>query len=100
MHTDSSASWTCRLARSASDWTATVLMPISRHARMMRTAISPRLAINIFLNISVLRFDLKQRLAVLHRVAVGDQRFHDTARGRRQHIFADFHRLDRGHRLA
>jgi len=29
---------------------ATVLMPISLHARMMRRAISPRLAINIFLN--------------------------------------------------
>ena len=30
---------------------ATVAMPISRHAAMMRTAISPRLAIRIFLNI-------------------------------------------------
>src|SRR6202795_4398150 len=38
-------------ARSTSEYTATVAMPISRQAAMMRTAISPRLAIRIFLNI-------------------------------------------------
>ena len=35
----------------ASEWTATVLMPSSRHARMMRSAISPRLAMRILRNI-------------------------------------------------
>src|SRR5688572_21814806 len=42
---------TCRAARSTSEYTATAPMPISWHARMMRTAISPRFAIRIFLNI-------------------------------------------------
>ncbi len=45
MQTDSSASRTYLASRSASEWTTTVLMPISRQARWMRSAISPRLAI-------------------------------------------------------
>ena len=45
MHTDSSASLTWRESRSASECTATVAIPASRQAAMMRTAISPRLAI-------------------------------------------------------
>src|SRR3972149_470226 len=50
MHTDSSASFTYLASASASECTATVLMPSSRQARWMRSAISPRLAIRIFLN--------------------------------------------------
>ena len=50
MQTDSSARRTYLASRSASEWTTTVLMPISRHARWMRSAISPRLAIRIFSN--------------------------------------------------
>ena len=50
MQTDSSASRTYLASRSASEWTTTVLMPSSRHARWMRSAISPRLAIRIFPN--------------------------------------------------
>src|SRR5688572_16233178 len=50
MHTSSSAKRTCRLSRSASEYTATVWMPSSRHARITRSAISPRLAIRTFLN--------------------------------------------------
>ena len=46
MQTLSSASDTCKASRSASENTATVEMPISLQARMTRTAISPRLAIN------------------------------------------------------
>src|SRR5262245_10047555 len=46
MHTDSSASRTCRRSLSAVEWAATVLMPSSLQARRMRKAISPRLAIN------------------------------------------------------
>src|SRR5258706_13224492 len=51
MHTSSSANRTCSDSRSASEYTATVCTPSSRHARMMRSAISPRLAIRTFLNI-------------------------------------------------
>ena len=50
MHTDSSASRTYFASRSASEWTTTVLMPSSRQARWMRSAISPRLAIRILSN--------------------------------------------------
>src|SRR6185436_2728107 len=40
----SSAMSTCRASRSASEYTATVAMPCSRHSRMTRVAISPRFA--------------------------------------------------------
>src|ERR1051325_4661339 len=42
---------TCKAAASASENTATGEMFRSRHARMIRTAISPRLAIRILRNI-------------------------------------------------
>src|SRR6266542_3947439 len=51
MQTSSSAKRTCSDSRSASEYTATVWTPSSRHARITRSAISPRLAIRIFLNI-------------------------------------------------
>ena len=47
----SSASLTCIASLSAVEWIATVAMPISLQARMMRSAISPRLAMRIFSNI-------------------------------------------------
>src|SRR3954463_15275132 len=50
MQTLSSASSTCRAFLSASEYTATVAMPILRAVLMTRQAISPRLAIRIFLN--------------------------------------------------
>src|SRR5262245_2857422 len=50
MQTDSSASRTWRLSRSASLNTATVEMRSSRQARMTRSAISPRLAIRTLRN--------------------------------------------------
>ena len=46
----SSASRTKSASRSGSAYTATLLMPASLHARMTRTAISPRLAIRTFCN--------------------------------------------------
>src|SRR5262245_49666354 len=55
MHTDSSASRTCRLSRSASLKTATVAMSSSRQARITRSAISPRFAIRTLRNIALLR---------------------------------------------
>src|SRR3546814_12685544 len=45
MHTDSSAIATCLRLRSTVECTATVRMPRAWHARRMRSAISPRLAI-------------------------------------------------------
>src|SRR4051812_32058584 len=53
MCTASSASSTWRASRSASEYTATVLMPILRAVWMTRQAISPRLAIRIFSNMAV-----------------------------------------------
>src|SRR5215472_2374709 len=52
MQTVSSASRTCIAAASAVEWTATVLIPISRQARWIRSAISPRLAIRTFSNMA------------------------------------------------
>src|SRR5258708_15378587 len=47
------ASRTCRAPRSQSEYTATVGIPSSRHARMPRTAISPRLATRTFTTLIV-----------------------------------------------
>ena len=52
MQTDSSARRTGRESASAVEWAITVRIPISRQARMIRSAISPRLAIRILWNIS------------------------------------------------
>src|SRR5882757_4160597 len=48
MHTVSSARSTCLVLKSAVECTATVLIPNSRQARRMRSAISPRLAMTTF----------------------------------------------------
>src|SRR6267142_1498180 len=50
MQTSSPAKRTCSDSRSASEYTAPVSSPSSRHARMTRRAISPRLAMRTFLN--------------------------------------------------
>src|SRR5689334_15086926 len=50
MQTSSSANRTCSDSRSASEYTATVCTPSSRHALMTRSAISPRFAMRTFLN--------------------------------------------------
>ena len=57
---------------STSEWTATVLMPSSLHAQMIRSAISPRLAMRIFLNMggSARRIDVHEDLAVLDGLGV------------------------------
>ena len=60
IHTASSAKRTGKLSLSAVEYTATVLIPISLQVRITLKAISPRLAINIFLNIvNLLYFQLK-----------------------------------------
>src|SRR5262249_39685910 len=71
MHTDSSASRTCRLSRSASLNTATVAMSSSRQARITRNAISPRLAISTFLNKGRPRLLARHPLLLRRRAAGG-----------------------------
>src|SRR5690606_17668407 len=65
MCTASSAIRTCGLRASASEYTATVAIPIAFAVRITRQAISPRLAMRILENISgaASRSDLIQRLA-------------------------------------
>src|SRR6185295_2838787 len=63
MQTASSARRTWSESRSASEKTATVSIPSSRAARMIRNAISPRFATRIFRNIR-----LDRTLFVLERL--------------------------------
>jgi hypothetical protein len=65
MNTASSASSTWRASRSASEYTATVAMPIFFAVLMTRQAISPRLAIRIFLNMIVGLAGSERDVAVL-----------------------------------
>src|SRR6185437_14353616 len=89
MHTLSSAMRTCIAVESAVECTATVEMPISRQARMMRSAISPRLAMRTFSNISI---DDAESLTELDGARVVDADLADNAAlGRRDRI----HRLHR-----
>src|SRR6185295_3355353 len=85
MQTVSSASRTCMASASAVECTATVRMPISRQARWMRSAISPRLAMRTFSNMpapcerhETLRDD-QQDFAVFDRAGVAEEDFLDGA---------------------
>ena len=60
----SSANFTCSASASASEYTATDLMPSSLQARTIRTAISPRLAIKTFFIIYALLTQLLQGIMV------------------------------------
>src|SRR5688572_25593730 len=92
MHTLSSARRTHMAPESASEWTATVAMPISLHARWTRRAISPRLAIRIFSNIALLDDD--EGLAELHRLGVAHQDLDHAARARGRDRVHGLHGLD------
>src|SRR5882672_12020662 len=97
MQTDSSASLTYFASVSTSEWTTTVRIPISRQARWMRSAISPRLAMRIFSN--TLAEDEK-RLAVLDGLAVLHQdRLHHPG-GVGVDLVHQLHRLDDADDLA
>src|SRR5882762_1836544 len=85
-----SAKRTCRLSRSASEYTATVPIPNSLQAQMTRRAISPRLAMRIFLKGA----DAKQSLPVLDRLAVGDQFARHHPSYFRLDLIHKLHRLD------
>ena len=82
---------------SAVECTATLSMPISRQARMMRSAISPRLATSTLSNMGragLRLLDDQEELAVLHGIAVGHQELGDPAAARRADRVHDLHRLD------
>src|SRR5450755_658682 len=100
MQTASSASFTYLASRSASEYTTTVLISSSRQARWIRRAISPRLAISIFLNIrGVGSLDDEQRLPELDRLAVLAQDLRHGAGLVRLDLVHDLHRLDDADRL-
>src|SRR5215211_7931277 len=121
MQMASSANRTCKLSRSGSECTATVLMPNSRQAQMTRQAISPRLAMRIFLNIARCRWlvasgwrlrskatsyqppatnrqplflDSKQGLAKFNRLAVLDKDFSNDAVGVGLNLVHQLHRFN------
>src|SRR5580700_941172 len=98
MHTDSSASSTCLRFASAVECTATVLMPSSRQARRIRSAISPRLAMTSFSIMDL--FDDEQRLAELDRIAVLRHDRGDAAGLVGLDLVHHLHRLDDAQHLA
>ena len=67
IQTASSAMRTCIAFASAKECTATVLIPISRQARWILKAISPRFAIRIFSNIETSYF-FTQSQSMVHRI--------------------------------
>src|SRR5512138_3672530 len=99
MHTDSSASSTCFWLKSAVECTATVLIPSSRQARRMRSAISPRLAMTTFSSMELL-FDDEERLAELDRVAVLHQDRGDASCLVRFDLVHHLHGFDDAQRVA
>src|SRR4051812_20933541 len=101
MQTASSASFTYLASRSASEYTITALMPSSRHARCTLRAISPRLAIRIFLNIrGPASLDDEQRLAVFDRLAVLAQDLGHRAGLVGLDLVQDLHGFDDADRVA
>src|SRR3954449_6055973 len=96
MQTVSSARRTCIASESAVECTATVLIPISWHARWILSAISPRLAISSFWIFMELRSlaDDHERLIELDRLGVGDHDLPDHSAGRRGDRVHHFHRFD------
>src|SRR5215468_6944036 len=76
-------------------------MPISRQARWIRRAISPRFAISIFLNMSpTASLDDEQRLTVFDGLAVLGQDLGDRAGHVGLDLVHDLHRLDDADRIA
>ena len=95
-----------RIAVGFAEYTATVEMPSSLQAQMTRRAISPRLATRIFWNMAVgCRLllpagpDAEQRLAVLHRLPVFDDRREHFAAGVRLDFVHQLHGFHDAERL-
>src|SRR6187399_2435130 len=99
MHTASSANRTCSARVSTSECTATVEMPSSRHARMMRSAISPRFAMRIFLN-TALWLDAEERLPEFYGLSVLGEHLGDLAGHLALDLVHQLHRFDDAERLA
>src|SRR3989304_9658727 len=99
MHTFSSAMRTWRESRSASEWTATVARPASRHAAMIRRALSPRLAIR---TLEIMRSgpDGEQPLPELDGLGVLGVPPHDRARGVGLDLVHELHGLHDAQHLA
>src|SRR6185312_10224186 len=101
MHTASSAKRTCSASVSTVLWTATVWRPSSRHARITRSAISPRFAMRTFWSFffslakgrSALA-DAEERIAVLDRLAVRRDDLDDRAGDLGLDLVHELHRLD------
>src|ERR1700722_2435048 len=124
MHTLSSASRTCMASASAVECTATVAMPSSLHARKIRSAISPRLAIRILSNMGSLSGEWRttsgnsksyslsavairafllnnyQRFAEFDRLAVFDENLRHGARARGRDLVHRLHGFDDQQRLS
>src|SRR4029079_6764064 len=94
MQTDSSAIATCLRLRSTVECTATVRMPSAWHARRMRSAISPRLAMTTLSSISATSADHEERFVEFDRLTA----FHEALQHRARHVGFDgvehLHRLD------
>src|SRR5271166_6322916 len=97
MTTTRSASRAAMLSRSAADAASTVSMPRPRAARMILSAISPRLATRMRLSAMARpsgRLDQKQRLIVFDEFRILDQHFPYSARDAGQDGGEEFHHLD------
>ena len=98
IHTDSSAKRTYFVSRSASEYSATVRIPSSRHVLRIRSAISPRLAIT---NLSIIRrrsgrqrINQEKRLTKFNRVAAVLKNLADDAGALSIDRIKNFHRLN------
>src|SRR5688572_22479384 len=100
MQTDSSAMATCLRLRSTVECTATVRMPRAWHARRMRSAISPRLAMTTLSSIGMASADHEQRFVEFDRLAGLDEHLEHGAGDVRFDRVEHLHRLDDAERVA
>src|SRR5580658_1937770 len=102
--TASSASRTNAAVRSTSLCTATVLTPRSRHPRMIRSAISPRLAMRTLSNMTWFPArsgaDLNERRARADHDTLFDIHLGDRSRARGGDVVLHLHRLEHADHLA
>src|SRR5512141_1320857 len=100
MQTDSSAIATCLRLRSTVECTATVRMPSAWHARRMRSAISPRLAMTTLSNMRAASADHEQRLVEFDRLAAFREDLEHRAGDLGLDGIEHLHRLDDPQRVA
>src|SRR3970040_192349 len=100
MQTVSSDRSTCWRLASGTDATPTVLMPSSRHARKILSAISPRLAIKTLSSIANLGVYDEEQLAVLDGTAVLGEDAHDSTADVGVDLIHHLHRFDDAERVS